>query len=89
MVSTPFSTPRQSGCYSFSKVSGLAFGFQTTLHGALKTLGVFFGKRAAPRTSDTSRSTLVLVLRQQRLEAGVLAQGIPGGIDSEHRHGSD
>ncbi len=30
---------------------------------------------------------LVLVLHQQRLEAGVVAEGVPHGIDSEHRHG--
>ncbi len=33
------------------------------------------------------RGLLVLVLGEQRLEAGVVAQGIPGGIDSEPWNG--
>ena len=60
MVFTPFSTPPWNGCYSFSKSSALPFAFQPTLHGALKMRGVFLGKRAAPITSNSSRSTLVL-----------------------------
>ncbi len=58
---------------------------QRMLHRVENASGVLRNGGAANRSGHR----LVLVLRQQRLEAGVIAQRVPHGINSEHRNGGD
>ncbi len=76
---SPRAQDASPGFLFLSKVGALPCRFQRILHRVENARGVFRNGAAASRSGHR----LVLVLRQQRLEAGVVAEGLVDGIDAE------